>query len=137
MIEQLKEILQGGDYASLSDSEVAEALNAEITEQCEYMLTDIRLAAILGMVKTVSIVETLKSQGDSVSLWIVEKLATTGLDIGMTESVAFVQQLVTAGVLTQDEADTVLAYGQTQTTIAKQAGIGATVLAVHVEEARR
>lgn len=137
MIKELKELLQSGEYDSLSDQEVADALNAEITESCEYMLTDIRLAALIGTVKAVTVIEAFKANGDAVSNWIVEKLATTGLDIGNAEAPYLIQPLVDNGVVTQGEADVVLSMGMIETTKAKQVGINNHVLDVHVAEARR
>lgn len=135
MIQQLKEELQTG-YDGMTDAQIADSLNAPIEIPQEYMLTDIRLAAAVGTVKAVTVIEAFKTQADPVSLWVVEKLATTGLDIGNVEAPAFVQPLVTAGVVPQAEADSILALGKTTTTRAKQIGISQTVMDYHVTEAR-
>jgi hypothetical protein len=137
MINKLKSLLETGAYDGMSDAEVADVLNLEVTEQCEYMLTDIRLAALIGTVKTVAVIEAFKASGDAVSLWIVEKLATTGLDIGNVEAPALVQPLITATVITQEDADKVLSMGTFKTTAAKRAGIQTPVLAPMITEARK
>jgi len=135
MISKLKSVLQDSVYNGKTNIEVAAMLNAPLTVQKEYMLTDVRLAASIGTVKAVAVVEAFKAQGDSVSLWIVEKMATTGLDIGNPEAPYFVSPLVNAGVITQDEADRVLNMGKQTTSRAEQLGLG-TVMDYHVEEAR-
>jgi hypothetical protein len=136
MITKLKEELADAAYTGMTDQQAADALNAEIEVAQEYMLTDIRLAAAIGTVKAVTVIEAFKTQGDAVSLWIVEKLASTGLDIGNAEAPAFVQPLVTAGVVTQAEADQILALGKTTTTRERQIGFNIEVLPIHVTEAR-
>lgn len=137
MITKLKTELANAQYDSMTNQEVADALNAAIEIQQEYMLTDIRLAAIIGTVKAVTIIEAFKTQGDAVSLWIVEKLAGTGLDIGNVEAPAFINPLVTAGVIEQADADAVLALGKTTTTRAKQIGINRNIVAAWITEARK
>lgn len=137
MISELKTELLLSDYADLSDQEVADALNAETIEQSqEYMLTDVRLAALVGTVKAVTVIEAFKAQGDPVSLWIVEKLASTGLDIGNAEAPAFVLPLVDSGVVTQAEAELILDKGKRFISRAQQIGINSTVMDYHVAEAR-
>lgn len=133
MIAKLKELLP--EYEGMTDAEVAADLNAEYQAPNEYMLTDVRLAAVIGTVKTVTIIGAFKAQGDPVSLWIVDKLATTGLDVGNPEAPAFIQPLVTAGVVTQAEADGILALGKRTTTKAQELGLGE-VKDYHVTEAR-
>jgi len=136
MIEKLKAELATGTYDGLSDQDTADALNAAIEIPQEYMLTDIRLAAAIGTVKAVTVIEAFKAQGDAVSLWIVEKLAGTGLDVGNAEAPAFIQPLVDGGVVTQEEADLILELGKTTTTRAKQIGINHDILTNWVTEAR-
>lgn len=136
MISKLRKELASGAYDALDDQQAADAFNAPIEEPLLYMLTDIRLASELGTVKAVEVIEAYKTQGDAVSLWIVEKLATTGLDIGNPEAVNFTQPMVDAGVITQQQADQVLALGKTTTTRAQQIGIGDTVMPYHITEAR-
>jgi len=136
MIAQLKTELATGTYDSMTDAQVADSLNAPIEIPQEYMLTDIRLAAAIGTVKAVTVIQAFKTQADPVSLWIVEKLAGTGLDVGNAEAPAFIQPLVDAGVVTKSEADSILALGKTTTSRAKQIGINQTVMDYHVTEAR-
>lgn len=139
MISKLKTELATGNYDGMSDQEVADALNdLKIIEHIEYMLTDIRLAATLGTVKAVAVVSALKANTeDPVSQWIVEKLATTGLDIGNAEAPALVAPLVTAEVVSQAEADKVLALGTRTINRAQQIGIVGQVKAIFVTEARK
>lgn len=137
MIEKLQEELALPAYQGLTDQQAADLLNAEITVSQEYMLTDIRLAAAIGTAKTVAVIEAFKAQGDAVSLWIVEKLAGTGLDVGNPEAPAFVTPLVAGGVITQEEADMVLALGTATTTRAKQIGINKVITEGLVTEARK
>lgn len=136
MISKLKAELASGEYSGMTDQQVADTLNAPKEVSQLYMLTDVRLAATIGTAKTVACIEALKAQGDAVSLWIVDKLATTGLDISNVEAPALVQPLIDGGVITQAEADQVLALGKTTTTQARQIGINDTVMAYHIEEAR-
>lgn len=135
MISKLKAELGAGDYDGMSDIDVADSLNAIIDTHQEYMLTDVRLAAAIGTVKAVSVIEAFKTQADAVSLWIVDKLTSTGLDVGNVEAPAIISPLVSADVVTQAEADQILALGKTTTTRAKQLGMPE-VMAYHVTEAR-
>ena len=137
MITKLKKELVSDTYNGMTDASVVERLNAEITVPVEYMLTDVRLAAIIGTVKAVAVLDAFKANLDSVSGWIVDKLMSTGLDIGNSETLAFVAPLVAGGIVTQNEADEILAFGQTTTTRAKQIGFVEPVKLVFVEEARR
>lgn len=136
MISKLKAELATGEYTGMTDQQVADTLNASKEVPQLYMLTDVRLAATIGTQKAVGCIEALKAQGDAVSLWVVDKLAATGLDVGNAEAPALVQPLIDGGVITQAEADNVLALGKTTTTQAKQLGINDTVMAYHVQEAR-
>ena len=137
MIVKLREEVSYPKYQGMTDAEIVTALETPIEISVEYMLTDVRLAAAIGMAQTVVIVEALKGQGDPLSMWIVEKLATTGLDIGNHEAAVFIATLVGAGAVTQDQADTVLGLGKTTTTRAKQIGINTPIKDVFIEEARR
>jgi hypothetical protein len=136
MIDKLKTELATGEYDTLTDQQVADALNAEIEVAKEYMLTDVRLAAAVGTITAVTVIEAFKAQSDPVSSWIVEKLMSTGLDIGNVEAPAFVLPLVGASVVTQAQADKILALGKLPTSRARQIGINQPVQAIFVTEAR-
>jgi hypothetical protein len=136
MIEKIRTELLDPGYSGMTDQEAADALNAEIEISKEYMLTDVRLAAAIGTGKAVAVIEAFKAQGDPVSLWIIEKLAGTGLDIGNAEAPTFIQPLVTSKVVTQAEADAMLALGKTTTTRAAQIGYSRSVPVSWITEAR-
>lgn len=137
MIKQLKTELASGNYDAMSDEDVANSLNTkDIALAKEYMLTDVRLANLIGTVKAVTCIEAFKTQGDPISLWVVDKLMSTGLDIGNVEAPAFINPLVLAGVITQEDAYLVLDLGQEVISRATEIGINGTVMGYHVAEAR-
>ena len=136
MITKLKTELALPAYDGMTDQQALELLNAEFEVRQEYMLTETRLYNIIGLSVGAPLMRYFKDATDAVSEAIYRKLTTTGLDISNPETVGVVDMLVVGELITQGNADKVLAYGKTTTTRLKQIGVTRTINLDWIEGAR-
>lgn len=112
-------------YNAGNDGECAAYLRANYTEPRKYQITKLQLYASFGIVRGLTIMQTLRALGGPSSAMpeqavmfreIVDLLesqnADRGPDLGLPETGYMLEQWVQAGILTSQERDTLVALGR-------------------------
>lgn len=131
------------DYSGMSDTAAASSLNtANRVVRQQYMMTRRQLHVSFGFIRGVQILETLKAIGQSqdASAPLVREVVAmlyddVGLDIGHPDAETLLAGWVAAGIVTQAEADTLLALGRATVSRGEELGLGK-VGSHHVAAAR-
>lgn len=130
----LAEELQKPAYATMTDAEAADYLNAETVPRIVSRFVNIRtMYAEIGPAETETIIAKLTSAApeNAVIARILSWLAPAegGIDMGHTATRGYITQLHTAGLFTETERDALLALGEERISIAES--LGATPLFEH------
>lgn len=131
----LRNELSESAYTKLSAAQAADLLNApNITRRKEHFVTDRTLAAVLGVVQAVTILEALRQLAANeenplrlVHAFVLKQLQDTGaggIDISTDESRSFVDQFAAAQLLTSEDATALKALGEETISIAQSLGLG-------------
>jgi len=127
IITKIKDIIDAdvGTYGSLTDKEVADALNAK-TQPGARKLIGTDLLEYLGASVGGSILAKLEAAavGDTAIKWALEDLKRGGIDVNNPATQSIIDALVTVTVITQAEGDALKALANNQASIAENAGIG-------------
>lgn len=121
----------GRGYASMTDAQAAADLNEKrytrANDTDNARITDRTLVALFGLDRAHQILTSFQNiaASDAKAAWILEMLkdrASGGVSMALSDAAAFVDQMVTAGVLTQAEGDTLKGLGTVQYSRAEELG---------------
>lgn len=123
-------------YANMTDDEVAESLNNSFTENV-LVPSD----KVIEWATKYRLLKRLEDAGMKDSIQYQEcQLVFTGnlqmVDITNPGAQAMIQDLIKSNILTQDEANELLAMGQRETTRAKQLGYNRSIVPAWVKACR-
>jgi hypothetical protein len=120
MVQTLEERLAAPDMQGLPDWEAANKLNAPdptLPAIIEWQTTYVGPGSImdaLGPTEGAALLDVIKASTDPVMRWGLQVVETGKLDIGLASSRAQLDALVTAGVLTSAQRDTLFSLSRTE-----------------------